>query len=269
MATIRKRGDGQWHVQIRRRGWPVVTTTKRSKREAEAYVRDIEGEMDRGTFVDRSAAERTTLRDILERYRQEVTDKRPGVASRAAESARIRRFIREEPALCAHAVAHLRPEHFEEYRDRRLTQTVQRGAPNGRGQFRPQKAPPGRWRNDGSLRANAAKPKNALKLPKKIFKGTVKRELTPLKRAIDYSKRRLGLQINPVNSEDVKRPVVCMNGTCASRCLKSTVWFRNATSAGIFGSGLLSISHSKLARDGEVFFGWNGGTSTCQGKVFS
>jgi integrase len=36
----------------------------------------------------------------------------------------------------------------------------------------------------------------------------VKRELTVLKRAIDHSKRRLGLTVNPLNTEDVKRPVV-------------------------------------------------------------
>jgi len=38
--------------------------------------------------------------------------------------------------------------------------------------------------------------------------ATIKRDLTLLKRVIDYRKRKLGLIINPVNSEDVKRPVV-------------------------------------------------------------
>jgi integrase len=38
--------------------------------------------------------------------------------------------------------------------------------------------------------------------------GTVKRELTVLKRVIDHSKRKLGLLINPINKDDVKRPVV-------------------------------------------------------------
>ena len=47
-------------------------------------------------------------------------------------------------------------------------------------------------------------PKN----PKTLAPGTVKRELTLLKRVIDYRKRRLGLLVNPVNTEDVKRPAV-------------------------------------------------------------
>jgi integrase len=36
----------------------------------------------------------------------------------------------------------------------------------------------------------------------------VKRELTLLKRVIDHRKRKLGLLVNPLNGEDVKRPVV-------------------------------------------------------------
>ena len=42
----------------------------------------------------------------------------------------------------------------------------------------------------------------------KIAAGTVKRELTLLKRVIDYKKRELSIQINPVNTADVARPAV-------------------------------------------------------------
>jgi hypothetical protein len=137
MATIRQKAPEQWHAQIRRRGWPVVTATTRTRKNAEAFSRDIEGQMDRGTFVDRTAAERATLSETLERYRRKVTDKRPGEPSRIAERARIQRFIRDEPKLCAFAMSNLRPEHFEEYRDRRLVETVQRGKVGGRGQYKP------------------------------------------------------------------------------------------------------------------------------------
>src|SRR5664279_2811902 len=163
--------------------------------------------MDRGIFVDRSAAERTTFGETIKSYIKEVTEKRPGEASRAAEKSRLERFMRDEPKLCAYAVAHLRPEHFEDYRDRRLTQTVTRGKPGGRGQYKPEKLRPGRFRKDGTPRANAA-PKTPPKPPKKVEPGTVKRELTVLKRVIDHSKRKLGLLINPINKDDVKRPVV-------------------------------------------------------------
>ena len=171
------------------------------------WARGVESNMDRGIFVDRSAAERTTFGETIKSYIKEVTEKRPGEASRAAEKSRLERFMRDEPKLCAYAVAHLRPEHFEDYRDRRLTQTVTRGKPGGRGQYKPEKVKPGRFRKDGTPRANAA-PKAPPKPPKKVKPGTVKRELTVLEAVIDHSKRKLGLLINPVNRKDVKRPVV-------------------------------------------------------------
>ncbi|HVO92873.1 MAG TPA: site-specific integrase [Terriglobales bacterium] len=163
--------------------------------------------MDRGVFVDRSEGERVSLGEQIKIYIKEVTEKRPGAGSRAAEKSRLERFLRDEPKLCAYAVAHLRPEHFEEYRDRRLTQFATRGKPGGRGQYKPEKSKPGRFRKDGNPRSNAA-PKPPPKPPKKIAPGTVKRELTLLKRVIDHRKRRLGLLVNPVNTEDVERPVV-------------------------------------------------------------
>jgi integrase len=63
-------------------------------------------------------------------------------------------------------------------------------------------------KKDGSLRANAAKPKAGPKPSKTVAPGTVRRELTTLKRAIDHCKKRLKLISNPVNSEDVRRPSV-------------------------------------------------------------
>ena len=208
MATIRQKGPEQWHAQVRRTGWPAVTDTLRTRKDAEAWARDVESQMDRGIFVDRSAGERTTFGETIKTYIKEVTEKRPGEASRAAEKSRLERFMRDEPKLCAYAVAHLRPEHFEEYRDRRLTEFVTRGKPGGRGQYKPEKMKPGRFRKDGTPRVNAAEPKAPQKTPKKVKPGTIKRELTVLKRVIDHRKRKLGLLINPINTEDVKRPVV-------------------------------------------------------------
>ena len=126
--------------------------------------------MDRGLFVDQSAGRETTLGDLVELYLTGVTAHRPSANAQAAETARLRRFQRDEQALCSYAAVNLKPEHFEDYRDRRL--------------------------------------KHRLKNGKTIAPGTVKRELTMLKRVIDYRKRRLGLLVNPVNTEDVKRPAV-------------------------------------------------------------
>jgi len=82
-----------------------------------------------------------------------------------------------------------------------------RGKEGGRGRYKAVEFKV-KLRKDGTPRANAAKPKPPPKPPKLIAPGTVKRELTVLKKAIDHSRRRLGLVGNPVNAEDVKRPTV-------------------------------------------------------------
>lgn len=133
--------------------------------------------MDRGPFVDQSAGRATTLGDLITLYLREVTGKRPSEDSRIAEASRHRRFLREERKLCDYAATNLRPEHFEDYRERRLCQPVSRG------------------RTPQIDR-------------KTVASGTVRRELMLLKRVLDYRRRQLGLLINPVNTEDVKRPAV-------------------------------------------------------------
>lgn len=207
MATIRQKGVGQWHVQIRRKGWPNQTGTFRTKVQAETWARDVESSMDKGVFVDRSRGHEETLADLIHTYRKEVTNKRPGEDSRIAENARLDRFLRDEIVLCSYAVANLRPEHFIDYRERRLTESVSRGKEGGRGRYKAI-AHEIKLRKDGNPRANAAQEKAPPTAPKLISPSTVKRELTLWKNIIAHSKLRLNLAYNPVNSEDVKRPTV-------------------------------------------------------------
>ena len=76
MATFRKRpgpgGRTAWQAQIIRRGHERQYKTFDTKAEAEAWARQIEGEMDRGVFTSRAEAEATTLAEALERYAREV-----------------------------------------------------------------------------------------------------------------------------------------------------------------------------------------------------
>lgn len=72
MAAFQKR-SGAWRALIRRHGYPSLTRTFDSKAQAEAWARQIEGEMDRGVFVSRAEAENTTLADALDRYAVEVS----------------------------------------------------------------------------------------------------------------------------------------------------------------------------------------------------
>lgn len=71
MATIRKKGNFQWHVQIRRKGFPVATKTLETEDAAIKWARDIESKMDKGIFFDRTEAEETTLGDLVDKFLRE------------------------------------------------------------------------------------------------------------------------------------------------------------------------------------------------------
>lgn len=72
MASIRKRGENSWHVQIRRAGQPTLTKTLNTRKEAEAWARMIESEMDRGVFHDIRSSEAITLGYVINKFSQEV-----------------------------------------------------------------------------------------------------------------------------------------------------------------------------------------------------
>lgn len=71
MAYIGQRGE-YWRAEVCRRGYKPVYRTFDTKQQAPKSARRIEGEMDAGSFVDRSEAERTTLAEALKRYRKEI-----------------------------------------------------------------------------------------------------------------------------------------------------------------------------------------------------
>lgn len=113
MATIRKRGELQWQAIVKRKGYPLVSKTWNTRKEAEAWARQIESEIDRGVYVSRSEAERTTLHDLIERYRVEVLPVLRGHGHGPALSAL-------DAALGKYALAALSPKLIAAHRDRRL-----------------------------------------------------------------------------------------------------------------------------------------------------
>ena len=115
MATIRKKGDLQWHVQIRKKGFPAQTKTLNTKPEAEAWAAVIESEMARGVFVSRAEAEQTTLKEAFYRYLEEVTPTKKGAKQ---EGYRIGVLLRS--TLANRSIASIRSTDIAKYRDGRL-----------------------------------------------------------------------------------------------------------------------------------------------------
>jgi len=116
MATIRQKGDKQWHVQVRKRGYPPATRTFATKTAAQRWATLIEAEMERGVFVSRTEAENTTLNEVFDRYAGEVL---PTKRSQAPELSRIR-TLREH--LGRFHLASLNSTRISEFRDLRATQ---------------------------------------------------------------------------------------------------------------------------------------------------
>jgi integrase len=78
MGTIRMRGAYQYQAQVRREGFPAQSKTFETRRDAEKWVRSVEREMDTGSFIPRDEAARTTIKDLANRYREELTPKMRG-----------------------------------------------------------------------------------------------------------------------------------------------------------------------------------------------
>lgn len=112
MATIRKRGPRQWEVRIRRKGHPVQCRTFETKETAERWARDIESEMDKGVFVDRTEAEETTLTQALDRWEKEFLPKL-SPTSHETERSRVRSLKRHP--MTAMSLARIRGKDITEF----------------------------------------------------------------------------------------------------------------------------------------------------------
>ena len=72
MATISKK-KGNWHVQIRRSFHKPIYKMFTAKTDAFRWSREVERSIELGQYVDTTEANKTTLRQLLERYEREVS----------------------------------------------------------------------------------------------------------------------------------------------------------------------------------------------------
>lgn len=115
MPTIRKRGEYQFQAIVRRSGFPNQSKTFTTRKEAEVWARQLESQIDRGSFVDRTEAERNTLGDLLSQYAEKVS---PSKKSGAGEKLRIEK-LQDDP-ISQYKISALTGKVIAEYRDRRL-----------------------------------------------------------------------------------------------------------------------------------------------------
>ncbi|ADH86860.1 site-specific integrase [Desulfurivibrio alkaliphilus] len=115
MATFEKRGQYQIRAKVRKHGYRTITKTFNNVADAKAWARQVEAAMDRGAYIPVAAAEKNTLRMVLERYRKEIC---PRLARAGRdEFARLNRLTE---ALGDLSLAALQPAEVARYRDQRL-----------------------------------------------------------------------------------------------------------------------------------------------------
>jgi integrase len=119
MATIRKKGDLQWHVQVRKKGFPSVTKTFNTRADAEAWATVTESEMVRGMFQDRTEAEHTTIGDIIDRF---IIEFAPHHYRKRADQKEAWRYqcVHLKEMLGEYSLASLDQKLVAGYRDERL-----------------------------------------------------------------------------------------------------------------------------------------------------
>ena len=114
MATITRRKAG-YQVQVRRKGYPTRSKCFINRRNAEKWARQVENELDRGIFVDRTEADKQTLGEMLDRYAREVSPTHKGHRNEVICITAMQR----DP-LCQRKASALSSKLLAEWRDRRL-----------------------------------------------------------------------------------------------------------------------------------------------------
>jgi integrase len=115
MATIR-RLRGRWQAMVRRRGVPPRCKSFDKRTDATRWARELEAEADRSGWVaDTRLAEKTTLGELLTRYRDQVS---PTKRSALTERSRINAMLRRQ--IVHRTLAKLTSADIATYRDERL-----------------------------------------------------------------------------------------------------------------------------------------------------
>lgn len=119
MATIRKKGEFQWHVQIRKKGFEPITKTFDTKVDADNWAKVKESEMVRGVYTNASESESTTLSELIDRFVKEFAPHHYRQREDNKESWRFQcQHIRTH--LGAHFLSSLDQKLITKYREDRL-----------------------------------------------------------------------------------------------------------------------------------------------------
>ena len=114
MATIRLHGK-KWQARVYKKGYPTAIRSFLVRKDAEKWARQIEADMDKGSYINNTLSEKTTFGELIERYLSEVT---PLMRGAKADTIRLKAILRR--SIAKENMATLTPSKIAKYRDERL-----------------------------------------------------------------------------------------------------------------------------------------------------
>ena len=114
MASIRNR-SGKWQARITRQGHSPISKSFLNRQDAERWARQVEADIDKGSYTNVALAERTLFKDVIERYIQEVT-----LQTRSMREDRYRLGAMMRHWIGGLNMIQLTPAKIAQYRDERL-----------------------------------------------------------------------------------------------------------------------------------------------------
>ena len=91
-----KKVKNKWQVCVKKKGYPRQWKTFFDKATARKWAKNTEVQMDKNVFEDYSVAQGTSLKDLLIKYREEITSKKKGYRE---ETCKINKLIRHRISL--------------------------------------------------------------------------------------------------------------------------------------------------------------------------
>lgn len=114
MATFRNR-NGKWQARIQIKGHVPLSKTFINKVDAERWAKQVEVDMQKGSYTNLVLAERTTFAEIIDRY---ITEVLPTMRGGSADYIRLKALARRPIAELS--MSSLTPQKIAQYRDERL-----------------------------------------------------------------------------------------------------------------------------------------------------
>jgi integrase len=118
MATFRNR-NGKWQARVQTKVYAAQSKTFINKVDAERWAKQIEVEIQKGSYTNLVLAQRTTFAEIIERYIDEVL---PTMRGGTADYIRLKALARRPIAKLS--MVALTPQKIAQHRDERLKEVA-------------------------------------------------------------------------------------------------------------------------------------------------